>query len=137
MLRVLENSLLLRLASDIAQRIAGPAGSKLLDAAGRAIRGVAIGVIGAALLEGVLAWLGFAIAGVPLEWSLRKTDDVAARRNISVTSKTDNGDAQGGGVQVHAPILLPKGARRMSHRAMSARTRGSVRRCFSRRQLAS
>jgi predicted PurR-regulated permease PerM len=35
-----------------------------LDAAGRAI-GVAIGVIGAALLEGVLAWLGFAIAGVP------------------------------------------------------------------------
>ena len=58
-------SQILRLASDIAQRVAGPAGSKLLDAAGRAIRGVAIGVIGAALLEGVLAWLGFAIAGVP------------------------------------------------------------------------
>lgn len=58
-------SQILRLASEIAQRVAGPAGSKLLDAAGRAIRGVAIGVIGAALLEGVLAWLGFAIAGVP------------------------------------------------------------------------
>lgn len=58
-------SQILRLASDIAQRVAGPAGSKLLDAAGRAIRGVAIGVIGAALLEGALAWLGFAIAGVP------------------------------------------------------------------------
>ena len=55
----------LRLASAIASRIAGPAGTKLLDAAGRAIRGVAIGVIGTALLEGVLAWIGFAIAGVP------------------------------------------------------------------------
>jgi predicted PurR-regulated permease PerM len=51
--------------SDVAERIAGPAGLKLLDAAGRAIRGVAIGVIGTALLEGVLAWIGFAIAGVP------------------------------------------------------------------------
>jgi predicted PurR-regulated permease PerM len=55
----------LRPASAIASRIAGPAGTKLLDAAGRAIRGVAIGVIGTALLEGVLAWIGFAIAGVP------------------------------------------------------------------------
>jgi len=55
----------LQAASDIAVRIAGPAGTKLLDAAGRAIRGVAIGVIGTALLEGVLAWIGFAIAGVP------------------------------------------------------------------------
>ncbi len=32
---------------------------------GRAIRGVAIGVIGTALLEGVLSWIGFAVAGVP------------------------------------------------------------------------
>jgi predicted PurR-regulated permease PerM len=54
-----------RLASDIVVRITGPAGSKLMDAAGRAIRGVAIGVIGTALLESVLAWFGFAIAGVP------------------------------------------------------------------------
>ena len=37
----------------------------MLDAAGRAVRGVAIGVIGTALLDGVLAWIGFAIAGVP------------------------------------------------------------------------
>lgn len=58
-------SRILRLASEISVRLAGPDGPKLLDAAGRAIRGVAIGVIGAALLEGVLAWLGFAIAGVP------------------------------------------------------------------------
>jgi predicted PurR-regulated permease PerM len=55
----------LRPVSDIAARIAGPAGSKLLDAAGRAIRGVATGVIGTAVVEGVLAWIGFAIAGVP------------------------------------------------------------------------
>ena len=55
----------LRLLSAIAVRFAGPEGSKLLDAAGRAIQGVAIGVIGTALLEGVLAWIGFAIAGVP------------------------------------------------------------------------
>ena len=33
-------SQILRIASDIAQRVAGPAGSKLLDAAGRAIRGL-------------------------------------------------------------------------------------------------
>ena len=36
-----------------------------MAAAGRAIRGVAIGVIGTAILEGALAWAGFAIAGVP------------------------------------------------------------------------
>jgi predicted PurR-regulated permease PerM len=56
---------ILPLISDIVARIAGPAGPQLLDAAARAIRGVAIGVIGTALLEGVLAWIGFAIAGVP------------------------------------------------------------------------
>jgi predicted PurR-regulated permease PerM len=55
----------LRPVSDIAARIAGPAGTKLLDAAGRAIRGVATGVIGTAFVEGVLAWIGFAIAGIP------------------------------------------------------------------------
>jgi len=51
--------------SAIAARISGPEGPRLLDAARRAIRGVAIGVIGTALLEGLLAWIGFAIAGVP------------------------------------------------------------------------
>jgi predicted PurR-regulated permease PerM len=51
--------------SAIAERIAGPEGARLLDAARRAIQGVAIGVIGTALLEGLLAWIGFAIAGVP------------------------------------------------------------------------
>jgi predicted PurR-regulated permease PerM len=51
--------------STMASRIAGPAGDDLLDAAGRAVRGVAIGVIGTSLLEGGLAWVGFAVAGVP------------------------------------------------------------------------
>ena len=51
--------------SAIAARFAGPEGSRLLGAASRAIQGVAIGVIGTALLEGLLAWIGFAIAGVP------------------------------------------------------------------------
>jgi predicted PurR-regulated permease PerM len=49
----------------IAARIAGPTGQKLLNAATRAVRGVAIGVVGTSLLEGLLAWIGFAIAGVP------------------------------------------------------------------------
>jgi predicted PurR-regulated permease PerM len=49
----------------IAARFAGPEGSRLLGAARRAIQGVAIGVIGTALLEALLAWIGFAIAGVP------------------------------------------------------------------------
>jgi predicted PurR-regulated permease PerM len=56
---------MLPMVSDIAAHIAGPTATNLLDAATRAIRGVAIGVIGTALLEGVLAWIGFAIAGVP------------------------------------------------------------------------
>ena len=51
--------------SAIAARFAGREGARLLGAAGQAIRGVAIGVIGTALLEGLLAWIGFAIAGVP------------------------------------------------------------------------
>jgi len=51
--------------SAVAAQLAGEEGSELLDAARRAIRGVAFGVIGTALLEGLLAWIGFAIVGVP------------------------------------------------------------------------
>ncbi|WP_341486276.1 AI-2E family transporter [Pararhizobium sp. A13] len=51
--------------SAITVRIIGPRGPVVLDAAAKAIKGVAIGVIGTALLEGVLAWIGFALAGVP------------------------------------------------------------------------
>jgi predicted PurR-regulated permease PerM len=56
---------ILRYVSAILERIVGPEASELLVAAGRAIRGVAIGVIGTALIEGVLAWIGFTVAGVP------------------------------------------------------------------------
>ncbi|MFA1627637.1 AI-2E family transporter [Rhizobium mongolense] len=56
---------LLRYVSAIIEHIVGPKGTELLGAAGKAIRGVAIGVIGTALIEGVLAWIGFTIAGVP------------------------------------------------------------------------
>ncbi|MBB4232266.1 AI-2E family transporter [Rhizobium mongolense] len=56
---------LLRYVSAIIERIVGPKSNELLGAAGKAIRGVAIGVIGTALIEGVLAWIAFAVAGVP------------------------------------------------------------------------
>ena len=55
----------LHYVSAITERIVGPNAGEVLGAAGRAIRGVAVGVIGTALLESVLAWVGFAIAGVP------------------------------------------------------------------------
>jgi len=56
---------ILRFTDRLAVRLAGPEGTRVLQAAARAIRGVAIGVIGTALLEFVLAWIGFSIAGVP------------------------------------------------------------------------
>jgi predicted PurR-regulated permease PerM len=40
-------------------------GNALLDASGKAINGVAIGVMGTALIEAALGWIGFAIAGIP------------------------------------------------------------------------
>jgi predicted PurR-regulated permease PerM len=40
-------------------------GSAMIDASGRAINGVAIGVMGTALIEAAIAWIGFAIAGIP------------------------------------------------------------------------
>jgi predicted PurR-regulated permease PerM len=55
----------LSFVSAIAVRIIGPRGPLVLNAAAKAIKGVAIGVIGTALLEAVLAWIGFALAGVP------------------------------------------------------------------------
>ncbi len=55
----------LRYVSAVTEHIVGPKGAPLLDAARKAVKGVAIGVIGTALIEGVLAWIGFAIAGVP------------------------------------------------------------------------
>jgi predicted PurR-regulated permease PerM len=46
-------------------RIGGAEGSHLLDVAGITMRAVVYGVLGTALLQGVLAGLGFMIAGVP------------------------------------------------------------------------
>ena len=47
------------------RRIAGERGGRLLDLAGATIRAVVYGVLGTALLQGVVAAIGFVIAGVP------------------------------------------------------------------------
>jgi predicted PurR-regulated permease PerM len=46
-------------------RIAGERGRHLLKVAGNTIRGVIYGILGTAIAQGVIAGLGFAIAGVP------------------------------------------------------------------------
>jgi predicted PurR-regulated permease PerM len=46
-------------------RIAGERGDRLFELAGATIRAVVYGVLGTALLQGVVAAIGFAIAGVP------------------------------------------------------------------------
>lgn len=51
--------------SQIMAHIISPRGPAVLNAAAKAIKGVAIGVIGTALLEGMFAWIGFVVAGVP------------------------------------------------------------------------
>ena len=48
-----------------ARRLAGPRGEHVVLLAGRAIRGVALGVIGTALVQSALAGLGLAVVGVP------------------------------------------------------------------------
>jgi predicted PurR-regulated permease PerM len=48
-----------------AGRLAGARGERIVVLAGQAIRGVALGVIGTALLQSALAGLGLAVAGVP------------------------------------------------------------------------
>jgi predicted PurR-regulated permease PerM len=46
-------------------RIAGTEGDRLLELAGATIRAVVYGILGTSLLQGVVAAIGFAIAGVP------------------------------------------------------------------------
>ncbi|HEY6418499.1 MAG TPA: AI-2E family transporter [Candidatus Binataceae bacterium] len=53
-----------RLAATI-NRIGGDEGSHLLDVAGSTMRAVVYGILGTALVQGVLAAIGFMIAGVP------------------------------------------------------------------------
>lgn len=47
------------------QRIAGSRGERLLQIAGNTVRGVVYGILGTALIQAVLAGIGFLIAGVP------------------------------------------------------------------------
>ena len=47
------------------ERIGGERGKHLLTVAGNTIRGVVYGILGTALTQAVVAWMGFAIAGVP------------------------------------------------------------------------
>jgi predicted PurR-regulated permease PerM len=50
----------------IAKRLAGDRGDHLLrDVAGGTIRGVVYGILGTAMAQGLMAWAGFTIAGVP------------------------------------------------------------------------
>ncbi len=48
-----------------ARRIGGPTGVDALETAGGAVRSVAYGVVGTSVWQGVMAAIGFAIAGVP------------------------------------------------------------------------
>jgi predicted PurR-regulated permease PerM len=48
-----------------AERIAGERGRHLLEVAGNTVRGVVYGILGTALVQAVLAGIGFLIAGVP------------------------------------------------------------------------
>jgi predicted PurR-regulated permease PerM len=54
----------------IANRLGGTAADNLLDVAVRTVRGVAQGVIGTALIQGILSGIGFLIAGVPFAIAL-------------------------------------------------------------------
>lgn len=47
------------------ERVAGTRGIELLDIAGRTVRAVVYGIIGTALVQGVIAAAGFLIAGIP------------------------------------------------------------------------
>jgi predicted PurR-regulated permease PerM len=47
------------------ERIGGDQGQRLLDVAGQTVRGVVHGILGTALAQGVMAGIGFLIAGVP------------------------------------------------------------------------
>lgn len=50
----------------IARRLAGSRGDHLLrEVAGGTIRGVVYGILGTAMAQGLVAWVGFTIAGVP------------------------------------------------------------------------
>ena len=49
----------------VVERISGEKGQRLLTVAGKTVRGVVYGILGTALVQAVLAGIGFFIAGVP------------------------------------------------------------------------
>jgi predicted PurR-regulated permease PerM len=51
--------------STVVERISGEKGQRLMIVAGKTIRGVVYGILGTALIQGLLAGVGFFIAGVP------------------------------------------------------------------------
>jgi len=51
--------------STVVDRVAGERGQRLLDLAGATVRGVVYGILGTALVQAVMAGIGFVIAGVP------------------------------------------------------------------------
>lgn len=59
-----------QLVQRLAERIGGADGIETLEVAVRAIRAVSAGVVGTAAVQAVLAWLGFALAGVPAPFAL-------------------------------------------------------------------
>ncbi len=61
-----------RSASEAVQRVVGEYTQHLIEVAGATVRGVVYGVLGTALGQGIMAAIGFTIAGVPapLFWSL-------------------------------------------------------------------
>jgi predicted PurR-regulated permease PerM len=54
-----------RIVATAVERIAGERGTHLLNLAGSTVRGVVYGILGTALVQAVLAGIGFLIAGVP------------------------------------------------------------------------
>jgi predicted PurR-regulated permease PerM len=50
---------------DSIERISGERGKRLLLLAGVTVRGVVYGILGTAIAQAVMAWIGFAVAGVP------------------------------------------------------------------------
>jgi predicted PurR-regulated permease PerM len=51
--------------TSMAHRISAERGTQLLDVAGATVRGVIYGILGTALVQGLLAGVGFLVAGVP------------------------------------------------------------------------
>ena len=52
-------------AAAVAERLAGDRGAEFIELAGQTVRGVARGILGVALIQSLIAGLGFIVAGVP------------------------------------------------------------------------